>query len=47
MSELINAGTVVVQRQHRVNIYRVCKVHGIAEGDPIEVWIRKVAKEPE
>jgi len=43
--ELHNAGTTVVQKQYRVNIYQACKAFNIKEGDRVEVWIKPAKME--
>ena len=37
----INVGEKTVQKLYRISIQGVCKAHGIAEGDLVEVWIKK------
>ncbi len=42
MDEMINAGTVFVQQQWRVNVYQACRAAGIHEGDRVEVFLKRV-----
>ena len=44
-TELINAGTVFVQRQYRVNVFQACKAAGIHEGDRVEVFLKRVPED--
>ncbi len=41
-NNLINAGTVKVQAQYRVNIKGTCKKNKIELGDDVEVFVKKV-----
>jgi len=45
--DLINCGTVYVQKMRRVSLQKTCAMYGIGEGDKVEVWIKIVPKEDE
>lgn len=45
MNDTINAGERRVQKMYRVSIQDICKTHGIAEGDMVEIWVRKIKEE--
>ena len=45
MNDTINAGERRVQKMYRVSIQDICKTHGIAEGDMVEIWIRKIKED--
>ena len=38
----IDCGICMVQKLHRVTLRRMCKVHGIEEGDYVRVYIEHV-----
>jgi len=40
--ELINCGEQTVNKRFRIPLTKICKDHGIKEGDRIEVFIKKV-----
>jgi bifunctional DNA-binding transcriptional regulator/antitoxin component of YhaV-PrlF toxin-antitoxin module len=42
--ELINCGEQTVNKRFRIPLTKICKDHGIKEGDRIEVFIRKPEK---
>jgi hypothetical protein len=42
MTEMINAGERRVQKLYRISIQDICKTRGIAEGDMVEIWIKKI-----
>lgn len=45
MTDTINVGERKVQAQYRITLQSICKAHGIAVDDRIEVWIKKIKED--